>query len=337
MAERRRRGRNSAAAGLLVAFLLTAAIVALALAPPRGLAVPRPDASTAWETVLAEASGPGDGGGTGSGSGGGAGPGTGEGTGTASNDAGSVADASSQPNTPSAAEVRVEQPAEPPSPVTTPQVTEPPAFGFTAPKEPAEETPGPKAPGVPGATAPGGGGGGAEFMGVRSEGRHIVYVIDRSASMMGDRFLHMLLELKRSIERLPEASTFSVVFFSSGTAFTGSASYTVMPPGRLMRANRRNKLDAIGWLDTITPVGGTDPTDALAAALGLRPDAVFLMTDGMFDDPSAVESLLAARNPGAKVSVNTIAFHERLAEGILKRIAAAHRGDYKFVPNPSNP
>jgi hypothetical protein len=37
------------------------------------------------------------------------------------------------------------------------------------------------------------------------------------------------------------------------------------------------------------------------------------------------------------VSINTIAFHERAAEEILKRIAAKHRGDYRFVKDPRQP
>ncbi|MFM8785949.1 MAG: VWA domain-containing protein, partial [Phycisphaerales bacterium] len=176
-----------------------------------------------------------------------------------------------------------------------------------------------------------------EFMGVRTEGRHIVYVIDRSGSMMGDRFLHTLLELKRSIERLPEGVPVSVVFFSSHNAYSGGGSYVLMPPGRMMRATAKNKRDAVDWAETITPDGGTDPADALQVALQLKPDAIFLMTDGMFDNPPAIESLLAAGNPSAKVSINTIAFHERAAEEILKRIAAKHRGDYRFVKDPRQP
>jgi hypothetical protein len=349
------RERASAIVAIVIAFLLALLIMLLALW--MGLAGGGGGiGSSAGGGAGGTAAGTGIG--TGSGSGIGAGQGTGSGDAGSGPGAGDSGDGRMAEGPPKAAPPPGEPdgtgtPVGPPAPAIAVPEVEPPKFGFTPPDAPPPPPPvvvQPPTPvvqpppglpeGSPGSGASGtagGGGTGAEFMGVRTDGRHIVYVIDRSGSMMGDRFLHTLLELKRSIERLPEASTFSVVFFSSGNAFTGGGSYMLMPPGRMMRANARNKREAVDWAESVTPDGGTDPTEALKVALQLKPDAIFLMTDGMFDSPPAVESLLAMGNPDAKVSINTIAFHERTAEEILKRIAAKHRGDYRFVPDPRRP
>jgi len=171
-----------------------------------------------------------------------------------------------------------------------------------------------------------GGGGGTEFMGVRSNARHVVYVIDFSSSMNGDRFAHTRLELKRSIERLPEDGSFLVVFFDN--------EFVVMPPGRLVPATARNKGLAKAWIDATDTRGGTEPSRAMAFALALNPETIFMMTDGQFDSDDAVNAVIDKENVGRRTSINTIAFHERAAEPELKKIAQENNGDYRYIPAP---
>jgi len=169
-----------------------------------------------------------------------------------------------------------------------------------------------------------GGGGGTEFMGVRSRARHVVYLIDFSNSMNGDRFTHTRLELKRSIERLPENGSFLVVFFDNG--------YLVMPPGSMVPATSRNKELAKTWIDETNTRGGTEPSEALKYALALKPEAIFMMTDGEFDNEDAVNKVIDEDNADRHTSINTIAFHERFAETELKKIARENHGEYRYVP-----
>lgn len=210
---------------------------------------------------------------------------------------------------------------------------EPPRFGFTLPDEPAPAAkPRPAAPpGVPqgrpaGGASGGRGGGGSEFMGVQSTGKHVVYVIDFSGSMAGDRFAHTKLELKRSIERLPKDGSFLVIFFDND--------FAVMPPGRLIPATAQNRRAAAAWIDQQEVRGGTDPRRAIEYALALRPETVFLMTDGQFVDHPGTIAVIDRANPDRHSSINTIAFHERAAEPELQRIARDNRGDYRYVPPP---
>ena len=214
---------------------------------------------------------------------------------------------------------------------------EPPKFGFTqpdAPPSPPMILPAPPsvgAPGVPtGRPTRGGsgaaGGTGSEFMGVKSVEINVVYVIDSSGSMQGDRFTHAKLELKRSIERLPSNGSFALMFFNH--------IYNVFPPGHLIPANATNKAAAKRWIEEQGIEGGTDPTDAMVFALSLKPGAIFLMTDGVFENHPSTFNEIKRNNPDRKTSVNTIAFYERAAEQELKAIAAANRGDYRYVPPP---
>lgn len=164
-------------------------------------------------------------------------------------------------------------------------------------------------------------------MGVHSDARDVVFVIDHSGSMSSDlRLEHTKLELERSIERLPEDGSFCIVFFDNFS--------TCMNPCKLVPATRKNKAEAIKWLQGVHPAGGTSPKVGLEPALQMKPGAVFLMTDGDFID-SPVFEVIARLNPDKAVSINTIAFHYRGGEPSLKRIAAENRGDYRYVPPPT--
>lgn len=291
------------------------------------------------------AAGRGYGAGTGSGIGSGAGTGSGsEGTGAGAGESGSgrlasgLDEVAPPPGTPdgNATEGDTEASESVAIALPVPDI-EPPKFGFTAPEAPllpAVRPPAATAPGVPtGRPTSGGsgkaGGTGSEFMGVKSTEIHVVYVIDSSGSMSGDRFAHAKLELKRSIERLPANGSFALTFFSHD--------FTIFPPETMIPASAKNKEAAKRWIDAQYPEGGTDPTRAMVFALGLKPGAIFLMTDGEFADHQKTFEQIKAYNTNGRTSVNTIAFHDRRGELELKEIAAANRGDYRYVPAPGAP
>lgn len=216
---------------------------------------------------------------------------------------------------------------------------EPPRIGFTVPDEdapavapPVIATPSgvPDGNGSPGRSGKGNGGsgtgGGTEFMGVRTKATRVIYIIDFSGSMAGDRLTHTKLELRRSIEKLPDDGQYSIIFFDDGAH--------PMPPGKMVPATRKNKSDGIDWMRAQDGGGGTNPTQALEIALkDPQPDAIFLMTDGVFP-PDPVFEVIDRLNHDRKVVINTIAFHEKEAEAALKRIATENRGDYTYIPAP---
>jgi len=163
--------------------------------------------------------------------------------------------------------------------------------------------------------------GGTRIFDVPEEARKIVYVVDRSGSMT-DSIDDVQWELKRSIGELDEEKEFHVIFYSSGPPLE-------MPTRRLVSATDRNKEMAFEFIEGIIAEGETDPSKALERAFAVRPELVYLLTDGEFD--RAIVGLVGGLNAAAKVKVHTIAFRYRIGEKVLKEIADGNGGNYKFV------
>lgn len=164
--------------------------------------------------------------------------------------------------------------------------------------------------------------GGSEFFGVTATGDRFVYIIDCSGSMDGPRFDKARTELLRSLFALEDDKEFSVIFFSD-------EAYPMFGSASLLTASQNNKARVERWVDNFQIQGGTNPEDAVRLALGERPDAIFLLTDGDFDG----NSVATARNLNTRdVTINTIGFEDRAGESRLKTIASDSGGKYRFVP-----
>jgi hypothetical protein len=176
---------------------------------------------------------------------------------------------------------------------------------------------------------PGGSGefaiGGGQFFGVRAEGKRFVYVVDCSGSMSGSRFTTVKKELLRSIHALLPKQEFYIVFFSD-RAFPMFSPQKAEPA--TLAAEPLNLKRATRWTNDFPIGGGTEPTDAVKAGLKLRPDAIFLLTDGEFD--SAVAQTIRLEN-NARVVIHTIGFKNSAGERILRQIAEQNSGRYRFV------
>ena len=168
-----------------------------------------------------------------------------------------------------------------------------------------------------------GGGGGPEFFGLGGsarEARNIVFVVDRSGSML-ETFDAVRQELRRSISAMRRSQRFHVIFFSKNPLEN--------PPRKLVSAIRAQKQAFFEFLETVTPSGDTDPTGAMRRAFALEPDLVYFLTDGQFD-PSLVDKL-DQWNKDRKVRVFTIAYVSREGAELLEIIARNHRGEFRFV------
>lgn len=186
---------------------------------------------------------------------------------------------------------------------------------------------------LPGGSA--GSGDGLLFGGISDTGEAVVYVIDRSASMSQDgRLDDAKWELQESVRRLTPNQKFYIIFYSTDA--------TPMEASGLVTATPGNKDRFLGWAgERIQPTGWTNPIPALRKALSLRPDVIYLLTDGVFtasprtfiSDDEVCEAIRRA-NPTVRdvlqTAINTIAFHDNRGELVLKRIADENDGDYKF-------
>lgn len=166
------------------------------------------------------------------------------------------------------------------------------------------------------------GGESASFFGVSASGQRFVYVVDLSASMEGGRFRRARGELRRSLKELQPTQQFFVVFFNTD-AFP-------MPGDDLQDATQGNLLAARKWIDRAECQGETDPWPALEAALDMKADAIFFLTDGKFD-PAIVERIQPAES-SRSTPIHTIGFMNRSGEKLLKEIARRTGGGYRFVP-----
>ncbi len=171
------------------------------------------------------------------------------------------------------------------------------------------------------AGAGGTGGGAATFFGLEARGRRFVFVVDRSGSMRGEKIDAAKAELLRAIRGLDRGAKFFTIFFSDADM--------PMPARDLVRATEASKRRHFTWVSGISAAGGTDPTAAMIRALSLKPDAVWLLSDGIFEASAA--DAIARANPGRTVQIHTIAFYSREGEAVLKRIAKGNRGRYRFV------
>jgi hypothetical protein len=169
-----------------------------------------------------------------------------------------------------------------------------------------------------------GGGGGVNFFGLQSSApgvRTIVYVVDRSGSMM-DTFASVRAELKRSIGALRRSQKFHVIFYNSLDPIEN-------PPMKPVSAIDANKRAFYEFLESITPSGGTRPERALRQALALEPDLIYFLSDGVFE-PEVAERLKEWNRSG-RTKIYTIAYLDPQGRHLLESIARQHGGEFRFV------
>lgn len=177
-----------------------------------------------------------------------------------------------------------------------------------------------------------------QFCGVEGGGNHFVYLVDSSGSM-GDAFESARQELLRSIDALGPKQRFYVIFFDSESDYMRLASPNA-DETRSAYATPQNKQALNSWAMSIQMDRGRAPYDAIPFALKLRPDVIFLLSDGEF--PQRIEELLKETNridnlfgdDGPISIVHTIGYHSREGETRMKRIAKQNGGQYRHVPKP---
>lgn len=173
------------------------------------------------------------------------------------------------------------------------------------------------------------GGGDATFFGIRSSGKRFVYVIDNSKSMNGGKFETACAELMRSVNNLNHYQSFYVVFFSD-------KAYPLFHPNpvtTMVPANADYKEQLASWLPSVELILKTKAKEAVLGALNMRPDGIFILTDGRFTDDT--EQVLL-KMVGQPVPIHTILFvrngkGDPKGEQTLRRISAAHNGTFRTV------
>jgi hypothetical protein len=130
------------------------------------------------------------------------------------------------------------------------------------------------------------------------------------------------MEVRRSVLALQAPQQFEVIFYNEGS--------TPMPGGPQPRpADNQNKSQLVAWLRMVDPDGGTDPRSALRQALSLRPEAVFLLSDGEF--PKGTAEIVAGINP-QRIPIHCVDLSGGEGGDHLRRIARESGGQYASRP-----
>ena len=82
-------------------------------------------------------------------------------------------------------------------------------------------------------------------------------------------------------------------------------------------------------MEHVSSGGGTLPAEAMLKAISLKPDAIWLLSDGIFGEHAC--DVIGNANRGSRISIHTIAFYDNQGEAQLKRIAGENNGKYRFV------
>ncbi len=171
--------------------------------------------------------------------------------------------------------------------------------------------------------------------GVEGTGTKFVYVFDRSASMgdlEGRPLRAAQQQLLASLRQLGKTHQFQIVFYNEApTVFNPNAP---LPP-RLLFADEQMQQLAERYVGGIVAAGGTEHWEALKVALDMRPDVVFLLTDGT-EHPITPGQLdqIRRRNRRQGTQINAIEFGSgprRSSYNFLQRLAEQNHGNYVYV------
>jgi hypothetical protein len=169
------------------------------------------------------------------------------------------------------------------------------------------------------------------FFGVPMRAQRIVFVIDRSTSMWANGGLEAAKrELLASLERLPADARFQVLFYNGlietlpGAERDGYLEITEL--------TRRN---AVQMIEKVRPSGSTNHLAALRQALALKPDVIFLATDGEDLRLDQVRDLTDL-NRGRAV-IHTLQWdHSKQGSGLLNVLAEWNRGTHRRIDRSSS-
>jgi hypothetical protein len=183
----------------------------------------------------------------------------------------------------------------------------------------------------------------SEFIGFGGNAHHVVWVIDRSGSMLGEGvFDHVKLEMAHSIgllgEEAEKAQDFHIVMFAAS-----DAKPVEFGPKRLVPATFEMKTAAAKFLEGVRTheKAGTDPVPALRRAFSVLAGAdqlkkgkiIYLLTDGRFDDNGAVLTAIRDLNKDKSVAIFTYLYGTLDVEAarVMELIAKENNGRFKQI------
>ena len=162
-----------------------------------------------------------------------------------------------------------------------------------------------------------------------AQGRSFVFVIDRSNSM-GSAGLGAIAaaaeELSRRINSLTHEHKFQVVAYNEATSHLSGR--------QLVPATDENKQKLVKYVAGLMASGQTEHRFGLLAALRLKPEVIFLLTDGGDPVLNKADLQFIRQQTAGRTSIHCVHFGRgpRPEEpSFLARLAAENRGSYVYI------
>jgi len=183
---------------------------------------------------------------------------------------------------------------------------------------------------------PGGGSGigpkGAVF-GNGGNALRIAFICDGTGTMITKMAL-LKRELNNTLGKLKPRQVYDVIFFYDGE------NVAAVDKTQLLNATPPNNKKTATFLDSFAPQGKTNPLPAIDLAFKLKPQLVYFLSDGAFDDLVPYDQVVAKfkdLNKDKSARVNTIIFQNAedpdLTKAIntMKKIASDNGGNFVEV------
>lgn len=170
----------------------------------------------------------------------------------------------------------------------------------------------------------------ALFGSAAAEGRSFVFVIDRSQSMGGSGLGALqaaAAELKAQLGKLTAEQTFQVVAYNQSSVY--------FTEGGLVPATNDNKRRLVKFVEDIAAYGQTEHTRGLLAALRLKPEVIFLLTDAGDPVMKPADIRLVRDASRGRTSIHCLHFgrgqEPAIGAEFMQRLAAENRGSYVYI------
>jgi len=172
-----------------------------------------------------------------------------------------------------------------------------------------------------------------DYYGIPICAKRVVFVLDTSGSMRGGKVEAAQTELIRAVRELPKEVSFSIVAFDS----------TVRVWQReLVPATEQNKQIAVNVVLEQQPRNDTASFDALEAAFGLDPEAIYFLSDGApqggkITAPGEIIATIARWNRVRRISIHSIGIDTKADKSVnpfarfMSALADADWGVYRAV------
>lgn len=167
------------------------------------------------------------------------------------------------------------------------------------------------------------------ILGLATQKKDVVIVVDMSGSMVSHTG-NVTRALNEILDSMKPDNRFAII------GYRGGPSYSSFPPsGRLQNADARTVDQARNFVNGLPRRfgGGTPTQSAMIKALGTRPEAVILISDGAPDDgqPGEIIANVTNRNRG-RAEIHTVAIgnytEDKALTLFLQEMANRNRGDF---------